>query len=153
MFTYAFDPPSGSVVCLFSGETNDDADFVRYLAAIDFLDETAAGRDDCVVITLVEAGNPPPNAKWRQKIGERSKTLRTKAIATLVSSSPVIRGVMTVLNWLAPDRFREQGVVSTFDEALAWIEERRPGRKALLRSLLADARTEATRRERGEIVA
>jgi hypothetical protein len=153
MFTYAFDPQTGSVVCLFSGDRNDDADFMRYLAAIDHLDAAAAGRDDCVVVTVVDAGNPPPDAKWRQKIGERSKTLRTKAIAALVSSSPVIRGVMTVLNWLAPERFREQAVVSTFDEALAWIEARRPGRRALLRGLLGDARTEAAQRARGEIPA
>lgn len=149
MFTYAFDPASGSVVCLFSGDRNSDDDFVRYLVAVDYLDKTAAGREDCVVITVVDAGNPPPDAKWRQKIGERSKTLRTHAIAALVSSSPVIRGVMTVLNWLAPDRFREQVVVSTFDDAVRWIDARRPGRTVLLRRLLADARAEAQTRAPG----
>ena len=148
MFTYAFDPTSGSVVCLFSGPSNDDDDFRRYLDAVDHLDKTAAGREDCVVVTVVDAGNPPPNAGWRQRIGERSRTLRTRAIATLVSSSPLIRGVMTVLNWFAPHRFREQAVVSTFDEALAWIEPRRSGRTVLLRRLLAEARADAARRGR-----
>lgn len=146
MFTFAFDPVSGSVVCLFTGTDNDDADFIRYLDAIDYLDKTAAGRDDCVVITVVDAGNPPPNAAWRQKIGERSRTLRTKAIAVLVSSSPVIRGVATVLNWLAPERFREQTTTATFDDALAWVEARQRARGVVLRNLLVQARDDAVKR-------
>lgn len=148
MFTYAFDPVSGSVVCLFSGADNDDDDFVRYLDAVDYLDKTAAGRDDCVVITVVDEGNPPPNAKWRQKIGERSRTLRTKAISVLVSTSPLIRGVVTVLNWLAPDRFREQTTTATFEEGLAWVETRQPGRTVILRRLLLQARDDAPKRRR-----
>ncbi|MBK7398218.1 MAG: hypothetical protein IPJ34_18480 [Myxococcales bacterium] len=143
MFAFAYEPLSGTAVFHFSGSSKTDADFERYLAAVDQLDTLAGGRADAAVVTVVEHGNPPPNAKWRQRIAERSRTLHTQAIAVLVSTSPLIRGVMTVLNWLAPQRFREQTVASTFEEAVEWVERRLPHRGVVLRQLLDEARAKS----------
>lgn len=147
MFTYAFDDKICIAIFLFTGPDNDDADFVRYLAAVDELDARAMGRPEAAVVTVVERGNPPPNAKWRKKIGERSRLLKSKPIAVLVSESPVIRGVMTVLNWIAPQRFEESVVTSTFDEAIDWIEARRGPRRSVLNLLLREAHATARRQK------
>jgi len=143
VFAFAYEPVSGTAVFHFSGTSNDDADFERYLAAVDQLDTLAGGRADAAVVTVVEPGNPPPNAKWRQRIAERARGLRTQAIAVLVSDSPIIRGVMTVLNWLAPRRFREQTVTGSFEEAVEWVERRLPHRGVVLRQLLSEVRGSA----------
>ncbi|MBK7401100.1 MAG: hypothetical protein IPJ34_33815 [Myxococcales bacterium] len=50
---------------------------------------------------------------------------------------------MTVLNWLAPQRFREQTVASTFEEAVEWVERRLPHRGVVLRQLLDEARAKS----------
>lgn len=149
MFTYAYDERACAAVFFFTGQTNDDADFTRYLEAVDELDRLANGRPEAAVVTVVERGNPPPNAKWRQKIGERSNALKTRAVAVLVSESPVIRGVMTVLNWLAPKRFEASTTVSTWEEAITWIEARRGARREVLERLLGEAKHEAARRLAG----
>lgn len=146
MFTYAYDEATGSALFLFSGLSNDDDDFVRYLAAMDDLDRRAAGRSDAAIITFVEPGNPPPSAKWRKLIGERSTSLKTRPVAALVSSSPLIRGVVTVLDWIAPKRFEAQVAVASYDEAVSWIESKRGPRKAAFGVLLREAQAEARRR-------
>ncbi len=146
MFTYAYDEGVGVAVFLFAGKDNTDDDFERYMASLDKLAASANGRTDAAVVTVVDRGNPPPNAKWRERIGQRSRTLRTHAVAVLVSDSPMIRGVMTVLNWIAPKRFEEQVVLATFEEAVVWIEARRGPRRSVLTVLLREARADATKR-------
>lgn len=145
VFRYAFEPVTGTAVFLFAGRHNDAADFEQYLAAIDVLDEKAGGRADALVVTVVDPGNPPPDAMWRKRIAERSRTLRTSATSILVSTSPLVRGVVTVLDWLAPKRFREQVTVATFEEALAWVTRRNLGREVVLQRLLDEARRDAAR--------
>lgn len=145
VFRYAFEPVTGTAVFLFTGTHNDGSDFEQYLAAIDLLDAKAQGRADALVVTVVDPGNPPPDAKWRQRIAERSRTLRTSATSILVSASPLVRGVVTVLDWLAPKRFREQVTVATFEEALAWVTRRNLGREVVLQRLLDETRRDAAR--------
>ncbi len=146
MFTYAYDEKACAAVFLFTGDTNDDEDFERYIEAVDELDRLANGRPEAAVVTFVERGNPPPNAKWRQKIGERSRLLKTRAVAVLVSESPMIRGVMTVLNWIAPKRFEDQTTLATWEEAITWVEARRGSRRLVLNVLLREAQVDAERR-------
>jgi hypothetical protein len=146
MFTYAYDEASGSALFLFSGPSNDDDDFVRYLVALDALDTRASGRTDAAIITFVESGNPPPSAKWRKKIGERSATLKTRPVAALVSSSPLIRGVVTMLDWFAPRRFEAQIALARYDDAVTWIESKRGPRRAAFDALLRESQAEARHR-------
>ncbi|GEM_PF-2670218 len=146
MFTYAYDEKACIAIFLFTGKDNDDEDFVRYLAAVDELDARANGRAEAAVLTVVERGNPPPNAAWRKKIGERSRLMKSRPIAALVSESPIICGVMTVLNWIAPQRFEESVVTSTFEEAVLWVEARRGARKSVLNLLLREAHADAAKR-------
>lgn len=64
----------------------------------------------------------------------------------LVSDSPVIRGVMTVITWLAPKRFEDHAALATWEEAIEWIEARRGPRRLVLNVLLREARVAAERR-------
>jgi hypothetical protein len=146
VFTFAYDEKAAAAVFLFSGGNNDDADFERYLAAVDKLVAVAVARVDAAIVTVVDRDNPPPNAKWRARIGQQVKPVQTHAVGALVSESPIVRGVVTVLNWVAPKRYEEQTVVATFDEAVAWIEARRGPRRLVLQMLLRESRAEAARR-------
>lgn len=143
MFVFAYDEEKACALFLFTGKSNDDADFLRYLASVEDLDRRATGRTDAAIITLVEEGNPPPNAKWRRAIGEQSVHTKTRPVGALVSSSPLIRGVVTVLDWFAPKRFEAHVAVATFDEAIAFIEKRRGPRRRTFLALRAEAQAAA----------
>ena len=143
LFTYAYDEQLGACLFLFSGKSNTDADFDRYLAAIDQLIERTRGRTDLAAMIVVDDGNPPPNAKYRQLMSQRVKGDDLKLVQVLVTSSPIIRGVMTVMTWVTKSRFEATTVCATFDEAITWVEARRGPRRTAFNLLLRRARRAA----------
>jgi len=146
VFTYAYDEPLGAGLFLFSGKTNTDDDFDRYLAAIDELIIRTRGRTDLAAIILVDEGNPPPNAKHRQRMAQRVKGDDLKLVQALVTSSPLVRGVMTVMTWVTRSRFEATTVCATLDEAIRWVEAKRGPRRAVFAALHSQARRAAEKR-------
>ena len=135
MFTYAYDDSLGIVVFLFSRPANTDADFERYITAIAEVDVRAAGRTDSAVITILDAENLLPPAKWRKRMSEATRALKTRTVSVIVTSSPLVHGMLTAMNWFRKSPFEEQGVVATTKDAIAWVEKRR-GRRGLPLELL-----------------
>ena len=148
VFTYAFDAETACVLFLFSGKENVEDDWKRYLASIDDLEARARGRKDSCAITFIEEGNEPPPAKWRRLVGERSAKLSIHPVAVTVSTSRLLRGISTLFDWFAPNRFEEHVAMTTFEEAVAWIELRRGPRRSVFNLLMRQARAEADRRRK-----
>jgi hypothetical protein len=142
MFTSTFDLTHGAAVWLFSGSHNTDEDFERYVATVRSLAERLDGRTAPAAIQVVDPDNPPPNAKWRKRIAEETADLGDGALFALVSPSPMVRGVVTAVNWFRAPPY-EVRTFSTFEEAVAWIEERLGRRIPAFPQLLAEARVAA----------
>lgn len=131
MFSHAYDIVDATAVLLFTGTSNDDGDYARYIATFQELDRRVVGRENPIGILVVSAGNPPPNALWRKRIAEAAGSLRSRPLMIVVSESALIRGVVKAISWVKPLPIDSE-TTSSFDEARA-IAERRRGRA--LRSL------------------
>ena len=138
MFTEAFDEERGFVVWLLTGTTNSDEDYQRYVDSIVRLDRVAAGKHRPVAMLVVEAGNPAPGPTWRRRIAAASTSLVSQPVFVLVTTSTLVRGVLTAINWLRPPSY-PFAARATFEEGLRWVEDQR-GPTEGLRELLASAR-------------
>src|SRR4051812_32086536 len=107
------------VVWLFTGPTNSDDDFQRYVDSMAKFDALCAGKDGAAVL-ISDSGNPGPDSAWRKKIADASTTLASKPAFALVSQSALLRGVMTAINWIRPPSYPCKAV-ATLDEAERWL--------------------------------
>ncbi len=142
MFAYRLDRAFGLCVWYFAGASNDDTDFERYIESFKQADGVAAGLPfhGCGLL-YVEPDNPMPNAKWRKRMAEESRVIKSKPSLVFASPAPVIRGIVTAVNWLRPPPF-EFRVTSSFAEGVAWLEGRRGARLPRLQEMLAECKAE-----------
>lgn len=154
MISHGYNPELGVLVGVFTGPTNSDRDYAEWLDQIARLDRDGVTRAEPLVTLLVVAPeNPQPDAMWRKRIAEHwSKLTAPRHVLALVTSSPVIRGVLTVVNWFTPsDARRLTAPHATVDDALRFIERHRPGVGAELARLYARATELAPRAASGRM--
>jgi hypothetical protein len=132
----------GICVWYFGVTSNSDADFERYVESFARADEIGAAISfpSCGLL-YVEPENPMPNAKWRKRIAEASRVLKSKPSIVFASPSPLVRGIVTAINWLRPPPFAFQ-VTSSLDLGIAWLEERRGAKLPRIAELLEECRAE-----------
>lgn len=126
MFCLAFDQTTMVALGIFTGRENTDADFSTYVDSFQKLDAIASrsgGLRACYVL-IVDPGNPPPDALWRKRIADASANIRSDPLVSIVTSSALIRGVATAINWLRPPPFEIRSH-ETVAIAAAWIDARR----------------------------
>lgn len=118
----------------------DPADYAAYQAEFARLVAAArAGRRPVVLFIDLEDGYPQPNAVQRKDIGEAwAKAPDVGGIIAIVTSSVVIRGIITAIEWFmknSPNR-RETRAFARSDDALVWLAEKSGiGRSELAASL------------------
>lgn len=135
---------SGNAVWLFSGLVNTDADYAAYVDAVRGTLQRCVGRTDLPAsILVVDAGNPVPNAAWRKRIAEASAMAPCRMLFAVVSSSVLVRGAITAVNWIRPPPY-EASVHDEVESAVRWIEEKRGKRTTIFRALLDIARRGST---------
>jgi hypothetical protein len=126
MFRLAVDRSALVALGIFSGPQNSDADFQSYIDSFEGLDAVAArvrGPRGCFVL-IVDPENPRPNALWRRRIADASSHLRSRPLVSVVTRSPLIRGVAIAINWLRPLPIELQSHES-LALAAAWIASHR----------------------------
>jgi hypothetical protein len=142
MFAFRLDRAFGIFVWYFAGATNTDADFERYIESFRRADEIGAGFPfKAAGLHYVEPENPMPNAKWRKRIAEESMVIKSTACLAFASPSPLVRGIVTAVNWFRPPPF-EFVVASSFEEGVLWLEKQRGARLPLLAVLLEECKAE-----------
>lgn len=135
------DVARAAVVWLFTGPSNSDDDFERYVESIQRMQQIVRGRDAPAGILVTDPGNPPPDARWRRQIAEASRDVDPNVLFALVSTSRIVRGVVTAINWIRPPTYHVD-TFSTFAQATAWIEEHGGAAPHVFEGLLAEARAE-----------
>jgi len=143
MYTFAFDADGSALVGVKSGATCTDVDYERLIDAHQRFWAEASALSLPKLILVIDPGQKPPSARWRQRmasIRNQSRPFRS----AIVTPSVVERGVITALNWLRPPGVGQKVVsTATFHEALAWLEAEVKGCSGLLQALHAKARKEA----------
>jgi hypothetical protein len=143
MFGCAMDKPQGLYVGVYSGSDVIDADYERCLASMQELDGAGTGLQQGILAVLVtdpECPRVPP--AWRKRMAEFNDAVKARIYClALVTTSPLIRGVLTAINWLSPPKAGHQLVAhATFELARRWGETVRGAPLPRLTELLAEAR-------------
>jgi hypothetical protein len=143
MFGFAMDKPQGLYVGVYSGSEVPDGDYERCLASMQELDVAGVGLQQGILAVLVTDPDCPrvPPA-WRKRMAEFNNDVKSRLYClALVTTSPLIRGVLTAINWLSPPKAGHQLVAqATFEQARRWSETVRGVPLPRLNDLLSEAR-------------
>jgi hypothetical protein len=117
-------------------------------AFLAFVRDAGASAQPLVHVVVVENAYPPLSAKRRLFIASVVSEANPRELLTaLVTTSPLVRGVMTVIQWFVPSAIgRAASAHPNFEQAARWIEKNRSSEQLYpeLRRLLDEARSQAT---------
>lgn len=147
VFSCAYDIVEAVAVLLFSGPTNDDGDYERYMAAFQKLDLKVVNRESPIGFLVLDTGNALPNAVWRKRFAEAGMALKSNPTLIVVSSSSLARGVVRAIQWVRPLPLQSL-TASNFQEAMTIAEQRRGRVIRGMLALEAEAREAAAARGR-----
>jgi hypothetical protein len=139
MIELAYDPASHLLACIASG-VRSTAENERLLAAIDELDRGGrADRHPVGFLLELANGSSPPDAHWRRRFAEQRQAMKAPRVFTaIVTTSTLLRGVLTAMNWISPPPVHVKSVHhATREEAEAWLELVQGTRIAIIRRLFA----------------
>lgn len=144
MAWYGVDKEQCALFCLASGSVSSDKDYEIMYNAYLMIDQEAVARNkESLYFLFVEGGSiPRPNPSWRRRFAELRLLMKAKRrLNVLVTTSAILRGVMTVINWVQPPAPQEeQAIVSTLEEGIRWVETMRGPSRALIERLYQEAR-------------
>ena len=104
MYSVSIDNLSGHMVGVHSPfpKAVEDDDFGQLCTSITKQQSLALFQPELIFILDIQPDCPMPNAIWRRRFAETRERLRRPLHFRLVSQSPIIRGVVTAVNWLKP---------------------------------------------------
>lgn len=142
MFTYAYDRTAGLMVGVLRAKPyfNEDEDYSILLDAIARHESTSKPGEPFKFILTIDPDVPMPSATWRRKFAKsRDKNVYPYLFVT-VTPSQLLRGVLTMINWVNPPALGSATApAATFDEGLAWIEEKAKKKIPIAKRLLEEA--------------
>jgi hypothetical protein len=130
--------PSLNVLCIRASGPQVASENEKLMAAVDELDRDGRTQKRPVAFILdLHPGAEPPDAHWRKRFAEQRKNMGApRVFIAVVTTSRVLRGVMTAMNWISPDPPHVRSVNhATVEEAAAWVELVQGTPVAALRSL------------------
>lgn len=139
MIRLAYEPFAHLLCAVASGERSG-AENEKLIAAIDELDRHGVAHEHAVAFALeLSARSTPPDAHWRQRFAMQRQGMKAPRVFTsIITTSQVLRGVLTAMNWISPTPPHVKSVHhATIDEAAAWIEIVQGTRAEKTRSLFA----------------
>ena len=142
MLTYRISEQRGAIVWYFSGRENSDGDSARYVSSFAEADALGEKHPKPVGLLYVELHNPLPNAAWRKRMAEASAHLRSRPTLAFCSPSPLVRGIVTAVNWLRPPPY-EFTTVGSFEDGTAWLQKKRGEILPILGVLFRECQREA----------
>lgn len=130
MYTSAFHKELGILVGYFSGTDDTDQDYQGNANDILLLDRECQDNPyGTALIICTSAETPRPNANRRRIVADaNNQTKAHRSLVAVVAPSVLVRGVVTLINWLSHVPNQETSTHSTFEEAVRWMEEKQ-GRK------------------------
>jgi hypothetical protein len=105
------------------GQVADDNE--KLIAAIARLDRDGQVDRQAVAFLLDLAPNvEAPDAYWRRRFAEQRKaSAAPRVFNAIVTTSRLLRGVLTAMNWVSPEAAHVKSIHhATWEEAAAWIE-------------------------------
>jgi hypothetical protein len=140
VYAFAYDREASTLVGVTGGEACSDADYQRIIDSTAQLWAQVSAAPFASFILVIDPGQDAPSPRWRQRIAAaRPKTQPFRTV--IVTSSIVARGVLTAINWLRPPAVGQKIIsLSTFEEAVDWLEAEGLRPCPILHTLYAKAR-------------
>jgi hypothetical protein len=112
------------VLCTRASGAQVAAENENLMATIDKLDRNGCTEKHPVAFLLeLMPGCDAPDAHWRRRFAEQRKMTAPQVFVTVITTSALLRGVMTAMNWISPDPPHVKSMHhATREEAMAWIE-------------------------------
>jgi hypothetical protein len=117
--------PSSHLLCSIAAGVRSSADNEQLFAAIDELDRHGVVHQHSVAVALELAhGSEPLDAYWRRRFAVQRQGMKApRAFHAVITTSKVLRGVLTAINWIGPTPPHVKSVHhGTRQEAAAWLE-------------------------------
>jgi len=127
MLEVAYDRNAAVLVARISGAVSE-SDLMQLGEALIKLDTASLEYNRIpITILIVRASVASPNAEQRRLMSDLWQPMKSPLhVFALVSTSPVARGVMKVVQWLdPPGTKRREAVHGSFEEAARWAEKER----------------------------
>lgn len=124
MYAHASDESGSVLIGVFSGPTVDEH-YAQSLVEMKRVDRSAASRGlPFVYVCVVDKDVARPPAVWRKRFSDANSGVESSRFYfVMVTTSMLIRGVFTAVNWLTAKREGQQyAVVSDIEEARRWLE-------------------------------
>jgi hypothetical protein len=149
MYSYAFDKGLALMVGVLRTKPyfNEDEDYAILIDSIDRNRHCGSPGDPFKIILIIDAEVPIPNATWRRHFAKsRTKSFFPFLFVT-VTPSHLLRGVLTMINWVSPPaESSATSAAETFEEAVAWMEQKSGRKLPNAKKLYDEARSPMTRR-------
>jgi hypothetical protein len=137
MLRYRYDALRAFAVMVVSPPATD-ADIDEYVACVKTLDAAAANREGAALVLVLQAGYPLPNAEARKRAVDARKDMKSRPVVAVVTTNPLLRAALAAARWISPPRF-EQGIVTSFEDAVTFIESNRGPTLGLLHRMYQEA--------------
>jgi len=124
MIQLAYDP-SAHLLCAVASGQRSSTENEKLVAAIDELDRDGVAYKHTVALALeLSPTSAPPDAYWRRRFAIQRQGMKAPRVFTsIITTSKVLRGVLTAMNWISPMPPHVKSVHHvTIDEAAAWLE-------------------------------
>jgi hypothetical protein len=142
MVNLSYDPAMHMLVAYIGGSPIA-AEHEQFIAGVDKLDRNGRDRNHAVGMVLILGPDAQaPNAYWRRRFAEqRNGMTAPRVFNSVVTTSAVLRGVLTAMNWIsAPPPHVKTLHHATFEEASAWMELAHGAPQTVLRRLQNDVK-------------
>jgi hypothetical protein len=132
MYFSVYDSDQTTLVSITSGKLSDEEWQEFYEDIMRLVDECKRAGKEFILVAIAGPDTERPNASWRRKLAEirhHSNDAVHRSLTALVTSSLLLRGVITALNWIVPKRSKDKIMsVNSFEEAHKWLskETQRP---------------------------
>jgi hypothetical protein len=126
MYQDCFDDAEWTYACRFSVEGDSDADYAQHLQMMkEVAGRAEAAKKRLAIVICQEPGVPAPNSSWRKKVAEMTAAPSFRPIyCAIITCNPLIRGVVTALNWLRRRDYSE-AIFADIEAGLAWLQASR----------------------------
>lgn len=127
MLEVAYDQSAVALVARISGTVSDE-ELMQFGDALVKVDAAALElKRTPVTILIVIMSGAPPSADQRRLMSELWRPMKAPLhVFALVSTSPIARGVLKVVQWLSPPGARRREAIhGSFEDAATWAEKER----------------------------
>ena len=135
MYRSVSDAREALAVWSFEGRPSKE-EWAKHIQDVEELKGWRARGGQRAAIILAADDAARPDARQRSEISKILDSPHYDAYVALVSSSALVRGVLTALRWVRSKPYYEESTHADFDSAVAWLERKRGGPLPVMKKLI-----------------